>query len=140
VDQYAGRDVDSIERTIDKHILHWLDKIKENWISRPGELRIFDIGKRIHYLTVDIITDVALGEALGYIESDDDTYGLMSTIKQGNMVCQHFSVIHELSTIFFGLAQLPVVKNLLLPTATDKNGLGKIMGVCDHCSDWPDFS
>jgi len=89
---------------------------------------------------VDIITDLALGEALGYIENDDDTYGLMSTIKQGNMVCQHFSVIHELNTLFFGLAQLPIVKRLVLPSATDKNGLGKIMGVCDHCSNLARFS
>lgn len=89
---------------------------------------------------MDIITDLALGEALGYIENDSDTYGLMSTIKQGNMVCQHFSVIHELNTIFFGVARLPVVRNLLLPSATDRNGLGKIMGVCVHCSDSPDFA
>lgn len=120
--------------------MHWLDKIKQNWISSPGELRAFDIGKRIHYLTVDIITDLALGEALGYIETDGDTYGLMPTIKQGNMVCQHFSVLHELNTMFFGLAQLPVLRNLLLPSPTDNHGLGKIMGVCDHYSNGSYFT
>ncbi|KAL6713086.1 hypothetical protein ACLMJK_009207 [Lecanora helva] len=126
---YAGRDIDSIEGTIDRHVLLWLDKIKENWISDPGELKVFDIGKRIHYLTVDIITELCLGEPLGYVKNDGDTYGLMSMIKKGNMVCQQFSVIHELNTLFFVLARIPFIRTLLLPSATDRNGLGKVMGI-----------
>lgn len=124
--------MDNMEHTIDEHILHWLQDIKLNWISRPGESKIFDIGTRIQYLTMDIITHISLGEALGYIENDSDTYGLMIPIKQGNIVCQYLSVLPELNTLFFGLARIPFVKKLLLPSATDKNGLGKIMGVRLH--------
>ena len=120
-----------MESTIDGHILNWIENIRHKWLSDPKESKPFDIGKRIHYLTVDIITDLALGKPLGYVADDKDTYDLMTTIKAGNMICQHFSVIHELNTIFYSLAKLPIVRGLVLPSATDEKGLGKIMGV------WP---
>lgn len=122
-----------MKHTIDEHILHWLQHIKQNWGSRSREFKVFDIRTRIQYLTVNIITHLYLDEALGYIENDSDTYGLMFIIKQGHMMCQYFSVLQELNALFFDLTKIPFVRKLLLPSATDKNGLEKIMSVWLHC-------
>ena len=68
-------------------------------MSGPGKYSTFDIGKGIQFLTVDIITKICLGMALGCVASDSHKYDFLATVEQGNPVCQHFSVILELNSL-----------------------------------------
>lgn len=113
---------------IDEQLLDWLHRVDLSWISGPGKYSTFDIGKGIQFLTVDIITKICLGMALGCVASDSDKYDFLATVEQGNPVCQHFSVILELNSLMYYLANLPFLGSLV-PKATDRSGVGRIMGV-----------
>lgn len=41
---------------IDEQISDWLDRAYIEWLSTPEKLKTFDIGKRLQFLTVGIIT------------------------------------------------------------------------------------
>lgn len=118
-----------MEPVIDEQILHWLHFVDKNWASQPGKSKPFDIGRRIQYLTVDIITKVCLGEELGDVTSDSDKYDFLATVEQGNSVCQHLSVLLELNTLMYYFTKVPIVGPMILSKPADKSGVGKIMGV-----------
>ena len=116
-----------MEPIIDERLLDWLRRLKA---SEPGKLKSFDIGKRIQFLTVDIITELCLGTALGCVASDSDKHDFLATVQRGNTVCQHFSVLLELNSLMYYLTKLPFLGPLIVPKASDRAGVGRIMGVC----------
>lgn len=92
-------------------------------------LRTFDIGKRIQFLTVDIITKVCLGTELGCVASDTDKHDFLATVQRGNAVCQHFSVLLEMNSLMYYLTKIPLLGPMIVPKSTDRTGVGRIMGV-----------
>lgn len=119
-----------MEPVIDEQLLDWLRMVSSNWTSKPGQSRSFDIGKRFQFLTVDIITKLCLGTALGCVASDSDMYDFLATVKQGNSICQHSSALLKLNSPMYYLAKNPYLGPLLVPKPTDRSGVGRIMGVC----------
>ena len=72
---------------------------------------------------------MCLGEALGCVDSDSDKYDFLQTVQQGNIVCQHLSVLLEINTLIYYATMLSYIGRLLIPKATDEKGVGKLMGV-----------
>ncbi|KAL9121435.1 MAG: hypothetical protein Q9187_002005 [Circinaria calcarea] len=126
---YTGKGVDDIEQIVDEHLLDWVRRIDTFWVSQPSSSKVFDIGKRIQFLTVDLITHLCLGEAFGCIESDSDKFDFLSTVQAGSVISQQLSVLLEFNSLLFYLSKIPVFRRLLVPSADDKRGIGKIMGV-----------
>lgn len=118
-----------MEPVIDEQLIEWLARVNKTWISKPGASRPFDIGKRIQFLTVDIITRICLGSPLGCVASDSDKHDFLATVERGNAVCQHFSVLLELNSLMYYLTKIPLLGPLIVPKSSDKKGVGKIMGV-----------
>lgn len=118
-----------MEPLIDERLLDWLRRVDSIWTSEPENLKSFDIGKRIQFLTVDIITELCLGTVLGCVASDSDKYDFLATVERGNKVCQHFSVLLELNSLMYCLATIPLLGPLIVPKPTDSAGVGRIMGV-----------
>ena len=114
---------------IDEQLLEWIDRAKLDWISEPSKAIAFDIGKRIQFLTVDIITRICLGTALGCVASDSDKYGFLETVERGSSVCQQFSVLLELNSLLYYLSKIPMIGPRLMPQASDTSGVGRLMGV-----------
>lgn len=126
---YAGKDIDGLEAAIDERISEFIDRIDKNWISGPEGTKIFDIGKRIQFLAVDIITHLCFGKPLGFLQTDSDVFSFLATIETQLPIVQHFSVILELNTLLLRLMDFPGLKKLILPSASDKKGIGVIMKV-----------
>ncbi|MCJ1309751.1 hypothetical protein MMC25_003412 [Agyrium rufum] len=126
---YTGNNLHHMEDVTDKHIKHWLLRIHESLQTEPRAASTFDIGRRIQYLTVDIITDLMLGNALGYLDSNRDVHDFLEDIKTGNMICQVFATLPELNRLFIAFTRLPYIGQLALPKAKDKRGLGRIIGI-----------
>ena len=118
-----------MEPMIDGQIVNWIYRAKNDWISEPSKARPFDIGKRIQFLTVDIITKICLGTALGCVSSDSDKYDFLETVERGSAVCQYFSVLLEFNSLLYYLTKIPILDRRLLPQASDASGIGRIMGV-----------
>lgn len=123
-----------MEPVIDDLLLDWIHHVEKNWASPPGKLRSFDIGKRIQFLTVDIITKICVGTELGCVASDSDKHDFLSTVEQGNAVCQHFSVLLELNSLMYYITKIPIIGRLITPKAEDQSGVGKIMAVSTFVS------
>lgn len=119
-----GKDIDGLESSIDDR-LEDLDRlIRRKYISLPGSLNIFDFAITSQYLTLDILTQIAFGEHFGYLETDSDVYGFISTIRK-------FIGVVELQMNhpwFAFLTRNKLSLALLGPKPTDKSGIGKMMG------------
>ncbi|KAH8651554.1 cytochrome P450 oxidoreductase [Tricladium varicosporioides] len=127
---YNGKNVALMEPVIDKQIEFWISRAKREWTSPSSDnLKTFDIGRRLQFLTVDIITKICLGQELGMVASDSDKYDFLKTIQQGNAVCQHFSVLLEINTLMYYFAKIPYIGRVLVPKPTDISGVGKILGI-----------
>lgn len=118
-----------MEPMIVEQLVQWICRAKSDWMSEPSQARPFDIGKRIQFLTVDVITKICLGGALGCVTSDSDKYEFLETVEKGNSVCQHFSALLELNSLIHYITKIPILGPRLIPQASDKTGVGRIMGV-----------
>uniref|UniRef100_A0A093VCR3 Pisatin demethylase n=1 Tax=Talaromyces marneffei PM1 TaxID=1077442 RepID=A0A093VCR3_TALMA len=126
---YAGKDIEGIEKIIDERINNWITMIKDRWISNSTNTKMFDIARRIQYLAVDIITHLCFGAPLGFVETDSDVYNFLFTIESQLPIVQHFSVIIEINTFVERLLRWKWLKSKVAPKATDKTGIGMIMGI-----------
>lgn len=118
-----------MEPMIDEQLMQWVGRARFDWASDSNNVKSFDIGKRIQFLTVDVMTQICLGQPLGCVESDSDQYDFLKSIEQGNKVCQHLSVLLELNSLLHHIAKIPIIGARLVPQATDRSGVGRIMGV-----------
>ena len=114
---------------IDEQLTQWLRRASSDWASEATNIKPFNIGKRIQFLTVDVMTKICLGQPLGCVESDSDQYDFLKSIEQGNEVCQHLSVLLEFNSVLHNIAKIPIIGARLVPQATDRLGVGRIMGV-----------
>lgn len=127
---YAGKDIEGLETAINERMTSFTDQIDKKWLSNQGTTQIFDIGRGIQFLAVDIITQLCFGKPLGFVETDSDVHKFLATIETQLPIVQHFSIILELNTVLLRLAEIPWLKKFIVPSARDETGIGRIMGVC----------
>jgi hypothetical protein len=121
-----------MESIIDQLVLGWLNSIRKRFTG--SEQVSCDIGQKIQFLTVDIITKLCLGDEIGCVKHDRDMHNILGTVETGNKACQYLSVFLELNTIFFQLARIPALKRVLFPKRSDLTGVGRLMGVRHYCT------
>lgn len=121
-----------MEPVIDKLLLNWLDTLRNNITS--SKKATLDIGQKIQFLTVDIITKLCLGSEIGCVRENRDVHRVLETVEMGNQVCQYFSVFLELNTIFFQLSRISFLRRMLFPKPCDNTGVGRLMGVSIYSS------
>ncbi|KAL2450600.1 Cytochrome P450 monooxygenase ABA1 [Exophiala dermatitidis] len=126
---YTGKEIEGTEEIIDERILDFCQRIEQKWCSESSETKAFDIGRRIQYLAVDIITHLCFGAPLGFMDKDSDVHNFLYTIESQLPIVQHFSVITEFNTILERITRIPLFRRLLLPSAADRTGVGRIMGI-----------
>ncbi|RDL36198.1 Cytochrome P450 oxidoreductase [Venustampulla echinocandica] len=126
---YSGKEILGTEAIIDERISDFVERIEQKWVSENGETKVFDIGRRIQYLAVDIITHLCFGEPLGFVDQDRDVHDFLFTIESQLPIVQHFSVIIEINTMVRNIMSFSWIKKALAPSARDKTGIGKIMGI-----------
>ncbi|KAI1984421.1 hypothetical protein LOZ51_006664 [Ophidiomyces ophidiicola] len=126
---YAGKEIEGLEDAIDERITDFVNRIEQRWLSEDSETKVFDIARRIQFLAVDTITHLCFGKPLGCIKTDTDMFNFLSTIETQLPIVQHFSVILEFNTLLLWMAGIPLIRKLILPSASDKTGVGVIMGI-----------
>lgn len=117
-----------MEPVIDQLVLGWLNSLQKRFTG-PDQVTC-DIGQKIQFLTVDIITKICLGDEIGCVKHDRDMHHILETVETGNRTCQYFSIFLELNTLFFQLARIPALRRMLFPKPSDSAGVGRLMGVC----------
>ncbi|KAL8674088.1 MAG: hypothetical protein Q9168_001483 [Polycauliona sp. 1 TL-2023] len=127
---YAGKDIQDPQAAVDDVILTWIQHLRKQRSSVPGQARGFDIGRRIQFLTVDVTTKLCLGESFGCIEADRDQHAFLETVKDATPISLQLSLFPELTKMMYHLAKLTPLRRFLVPSAADIGGIGTVMGVC----------
>ncbi|OKL60381.1 hypothetical protein UA08_04237 [Talaromyces atroroseus] len=103
---FTGRSVAAMEPIIDTLVLGWIEMLRKHQVFSC------DIGQKIQFLTVDIITRLCLGDELGCVKHDCDMYHILETVETGNR-----------------LARIPALAKILFPRPHDSTGVGRLMGI-----------
>ncbi|KAL7928559.1 cytochrome P450 [Trichoderma chlorosporum] len=117
---YAGRDVDNIESKIDNNIREFMGLLGR-YADRKAPV---DLGRKVQYFTLDVISDIAYGAPFGFVETDSDVYEYIQTTEKNLPMVMVVTVFPWL----LRLLNSPVLKGLL-PSAKDKLGFGRIMSI-----------
>lgn len=121
---YSGKENDNLEDTIDRNVLALIKLIDTKYVSTPTQFRPFDFGRKAQYFTLDVISDVAFGEAFGDLEADADVHEYIKTIETFMPALMIFSVYPG----FYNWILESRVMRGFMPSDKDPIGLGKLKG------------
>ncbi|KAF5246864.1 hypothetical protein FAUST_1049 [Fusarium austroamericanum] len=124
---YSGRDTPELEGVVDQQVNNLVSLIRRKYLSDPasGDFRVMSLIKVSSYLTLDVISKVALGTEFGCCATDSDPYRFYETMaKQLPLMAltSGFPWIRDImsSTTFL---------KLFGPKDTDAHGMGRLMKV-----------
>ncbi|KAK0716747.1 benzoate 4-monooxygenase cytochrome P450 [Lasiosphaeria miniovina] len=107
---YSGRDVDNLHAVVDRRIADLIALIERNYLSaRSGPLRPMDLAQKSQFLTLDIISELAVGQCFECLAHDTDTYGQIAFVTGSVPLMVAMAVVPR----SFGLLQHPVVQAVL---------------------------
>ncbi|KAF2022501.1 cytochrome P450, partial [Setomelanomma holmii] len=71
---YSGKENESMEGSIDAQIAKLVQLVGTKYLSTTHDYRPMDFGEKASFLTLDVISELAFGQAFGYVENDADVY------------------------------------------------------------------
>jgi cytochrome P450 len=127
---YQGKGLPDQEPIVDGQVARLVRMIEERYLSTGGvggELRPFEMGRKLMYFTQDAMSAVEFGEPFGYMDADEDFYGAIDAL-EGMLL--PVAIMSLLPSVLW-LVTSPVAR-LFLPRKTDKSGVGRLLGVIDE--------
>lgn len=89
-----------------------------------------DLGQKIQFLTLDVISSVGLGRPFGMLPRNADVDGYVRLSEEGLAAANA-----ALATGLSRLAQVPGLGRLLSPSPRDRSGYGRVMAACFRAVD-----
>ena len=123
---YAGKENPRSESEIDERIRDLINLIERKYICtdrEPG--RQMDFAQKAQFMTLDVISGLAFDQPIGSLVSDEDKFDYIKTIDEALPV---MVTMTELMEVHSFLVKSSLI-NLLAPSAKDKMGLGKVIGI-----------
>ncbi|KAK3688653.1 cytochrome P450 86A1 [Podospora appendiculata] len=77
---YSGRDVDNLRSVVDRRIADFVALIERKYLSTDKDFRPMDLAEKTQFLTLDIISDLAIGHCFACLHEDRDTYGQITFV------------------------------------------------------------
>lgn len=127
---YNGRETLGLEAAIDEQVKMLIDVIRtrytEGVVQSSGKSqKILDLKAMTCYFTMDVITRLGFGKAVGYLEDEEDHYEFLKTV---DGLWPQISTIADVPSWIRKLLFSPFVLKLIGPKSTDKTGFGALMG------------
>jgi hypothetical protein len=100
--------------------------IEEKYLCIDGAYKVMDLASIAQYFTMDVLSDVAFSKPFGYLKSDADLYDYVKTIETYMALLElrvNIPMVNKL------LGNNNFLIKLMAPTAKDRMGLGKVMGI-----------
>ncbi len=69
----------TIEPTIDRNLIKFLDLIRRNNISSVSDIRSIDFALKAQFLALDSILDITTGDPMGDLKQDADLYNYLKS-------------------------------------------------------------
>ena len=121
---YSGKENLSLESDIDEHVQQLLDLIRSKYLSTTTRYTPMDLGSKIQYFTLDVISKIGFGKAFGDLKADADVDNYISSGRDG------LSIIIVVAGL--GLTPYlhwPPIARIFGPSEKDATGFGKMMAV-----------
>ena len=122
--QYSGKDNMHLEESVDTRILDLMQLIEREHTSNDAKIRPMDFAKIAQYFTLDVISDVAFGEPIGFLARNEDVNGYCHVVEQALPAFEWAAALPMVNQV----VRLPGLKTLVMPSPSDKSGVGMIMG------------
>ncbi|KAH7079455.1 cytochrome P450 [Paraphoma chrysanthemicola] len=121
---YSGKENESMEGSIDAQIATLVHLISTKYLSTTQSYRPMDFGEKASFFTLDVISELAFGQAFGYVEHDKDVY-------------DYLKITETFIPIMMVIANVPSLADMLqsrllrglLPSESDKLGFGAFIGI-----------
>ena len=110
-----------------------VDLIERKYLSSGSHLRPLDFGRITQYMTLDVITKIAYGEAFGYLAQDEDVHQYIQTTEELVPSLTLYAAVPVVAR-FFNTSWMRV---LVGPSKKDKKGIGKLMGLVAVIPNYP---
>lgn len=121
---YAGKGMDNQEQLVDEQIEKLIALVERKYLSTRKTIRPCDLARTMQYLTQDVITVIGFGKAAGYLDVDEDIFGVLETSEFILLPAHIVSLLPILSKILGTSLVKP-----FLPKSTDKHGVGRFLGI-----------
>ncbi|KAH7413819.1 cytochrome P450 [Phaeosphaeria sp. MPI-PUGE-AT-0046c] len=121
---YSGKENESMEDSIDLLVASFVHLIENKYLSTADSYRPMDFGEKASYFTLDVISELAFGQAFGYLETDDDVFDYLKITKTYIPIMMVVANVPSLATML----QSRYLRGLL-PSESDKLGFGAFIGV-----------
>lgn len=112
-----------MEGTVDAQVAKLVDLIENKYLSTSLDLRPMEFGEKSSFFTLDVISDLAFGEAFGYLSKDEDVYDYLKMTESSIPFLMLIANVPILADIL----QSRFVRRLL-PSEADKVGFGAFIG------------
>ncbi|OAQ90363.1 cytochrome P450 52A11 [Purpureocillium lilacinum] len=123
---YSGRENLHLESSIDERLAEFLALIRAKYVSSPDRPGVpLDLGEKVQFFTLDVISGVGLGRPFGMLASDSDVDQYLRSSEDGLRAANA-----ALALGVSWLAHTPLVGRLIAPSPRDGNGFGRMMATC----------
>ncbi|KAK3330032.1 cytochrome P450 86A1 [Apodospora peruviana] len=123
---YSGREVDNLDTITNRRIGDFVALIEREYLSTDKDFRPMDLAEKAQFLTLDIISDLAIGKCFECLNEDRDTHGQI-TFVSGSVPLM---VVMSIVPASFVLLQNPIAR-ALLPT-DKKEGVERMMALAQE--------
>ena len=70
-----------MEGSVDTQVMTFVNLIEMKYLSTSQDYRPMDFSEKTSFLTIDVISDLAFGQAFGYLKTDSDVYDYLKMTK-----------------------------------------------------------
>lgn len=112
-----------MERTIDIQVANLAKLLRSKYVSTNTDYRPVDLAQKLQYFTLDVISDLAFGMPLGYLQHDADPYDYIEAMDASMPVLASLGNVPWLANLFHS----PLLRRFL-PSEKDKGGFGAVIG------------
>ncbi len=84
--------------------------------------KILDLGRKVQYFTLDIISDIAFDSPFGFLETDSDVYKYIETTESALPIVMVTTVV----PVFVKMLASRLLRSAL-PSETDAFGFGRVL-------------
>jgi hypothetical protein len=113
----------SMEHTIESHVAKLVKLIKSQYVSTTDSYHPVDLAQKLQYFTLDVISDLAFGKPLGYLQQDADPYDYVEAMDASMPVLATLGNLPWLANLFHS----PLFRRFL-PSERDEGGFGALIG------------
>ncbi|KAK3312760.1 pisatin demethylase [Apodospora peruviana] len=121
---YSGREVDGLEARLDRNILDLVGLIETKYMTAN---KPFDFGRKIQYLTLDILSDIGFSDRFGFLEADADLWEYLETLEKNFPTAMMLTVLPWVVELLGS----PLLASLM-PSDKDPIGIGRMIGVTNE--------